>query len=664
VESCASEERKRSGTLTAAGVPAHQCRNIEAPPMRSKAGSRAGVAAAAGERQNKWRFSIPHAGAGGRVSRPAARAPSGKDVTALSNEQIGPHGVIRWGPYPELTLPAILVGYALGILIALSIGYASLILGFSIEGSELAAILGFGILRGMMRRNSIIENNINQTVASAVNGASAGMMFTVPALFILGETDFNAVLLVFACIAGGVLGIAFIIPLRKQMIDFERLTYPGGVAVATILKSPGAGIRKAVLLLAGAAVSGLLHFVSQATRFEYWNLGAVVGLPEYMNGVWYISLLTVGIAFIAGKGGFFFIVGGYVCYWILAPALAQMGLLPTPETLQAANASLTGYLRVALFRPVGIGMLIGGALTGIALALPLIVSAIRSMQAAAKVKTAVSQDEMPIKLLYVAVGAAALVLLVIAVNSVSEMGAVRGLFMAVLGTVWIWVAGVVLSECIGRTNWSPLSGMTLIAVTILVVISAGLGDSASIVSSIMVGAAACVAMAQATDLMLDLKTGYLVGALPRKQQIGQFLATWLGPIVIMALIFVLHQAYGLGSERLPAPQGQVVASMIQGILGGDVPLQKYVAGAGLGALLSASGIGGLGILVGLGFYLPFAIVLTYSIGTVLRIFLDWRVGHRISEDVGIPVAAGLIVGEALVGVGFALYYVISGSLAG
>ncbi|UCF41417.1 MAG: OPT/YSL family transporter [Gemmatimonadota bacterium] len=609
---------------------------------------------------------IGNSGPGARpaTSQTCCCASREKGRHPLSNEQIGPYGVIRRGPYPELTWPAILVGYALGILIALSIGYAALILGFSIEGSELAAILGFGILRGLMRRNSIIENNINQTVASAVNGASAGMMFTVPALFILGETDFNAVLLVFACIAGGVLGIAFIIPLRKQMIDFERLTYPGGVAVATILKSPGAGIRKAVLLLGGAAVSGLLHFVSQATRFEYWNLGAVIGLPEYMNGVWYLSLLTVGVAFIAGKGGFFFIVGGYVCYWILAPALAQMGLLPTPEMLDAANTSVTGYLRAALFRPVGIGMLIGGALTGIALALPLIVSAIRSMQEAAKVKTAVSQDEMPIKLLYAAVGGAALLLFVIALNSVSEMGLLRGLSMALLGTVWIWVAGVVLSECIGRTNWSPLSGMTLIAVTILIVISAGMGDSASIVSSIMVGAAACVAMAQATDLMLDLKTGYLVGAIPRKQQIGQFLATWLGPIVIMALIFILHQAYGLGSERLPAPQGQVLASMIEGILGGDVPLQKYVAGAGLGALLSASGIGGLGILVGLGFYLPFSIVLTYSIGTVLRIFLDWRVGHRFSDDVGIPVAAGLIVGEALVGVGFALYYIISGGLAG
>jgi putative OPT family oligopeptide transporter len=567
---------------------------------------------------------------------------------------------IRHGPYPELTLPAVIVGYGLGIVIALSIGYAALILGFSIEGSELAAILGFGILRGLLGRNSIVENNINQTIASAVNGASAGMMFTVPALFILGETQFNAILMVFACMAGGVLGIAFIIPLRKQMIDFERLTYPGGVAVATILKSPGAGVRKAILLLSGAGLSALIHFVSQASGFENWNLGALIGMPEYMNGIWYVSLLTIGVGFIAGKGGFFFIVGGYVCYWILAPFLAGFGFLPTAEVLAGADMGITDYLRVALFRPVGIGMLIGGALAGIALALPLITSAIRSMQAASKVKTAVSTDEMPIRLLYFAVAGATVLLLVIAIFSTKEVGFVRGALMGVLGTLWIWVAGVILSECIGRTNWSPLSGMTLIAVTILIVIASGIGDSAAIVSSVMVGAAACVAMAQATDLMLDLKTGYLVGATPRWQQTGQFLATWLGPIVIMALIFVLHQAYGLGSERLPAPQGQVLASMIEGILGGDVPIQKYAAGAGLGALLSTSGVGGLGILVGLGFYLPFNIVLTYSIGTVLRIVSDWKLGHRFSDDVGIPVAAGLIVGEALVGVGFALYYVAAG----
>jgi len=566
--------------------------------------------------------------------------------------------IIRRGPYPELTLTAVLVGYGLGIVIALSIGYASLILGFSIEGSELAAILGFGILRGILRRSSIVENNINQTIASSVNGASAGMMFTVPALFILGRTDFNAVLMVFSCIAGGILGIAFIIPLRRQMIDYERLTYPGGVAVATILKSPGAGVRKALLLLAGMALSGTVYFISQLIGFEHWNLGRIIGMPDYMNGIWFVSLMTVGVGFISGRGGVSFVIGGFVCYWILAPLLAAMDILPSPETLQALGQTMPNHLRLTFFRPVGIGMLIGGALTGIVLALPLIVGSVRSMHKAAKLKTALSKDEMPIRLLYIGIAGATLLLFIISVLSVKEMGIIRGGLMALLGTVWIWIAGVILSECIGRTNWSPLSGMTLIAVTILIVISSGLGKTAAIISSVMVGAAACVAMAQATDLMLDLKTGYLVGASPRKQQIGQFLATWLGPIVIIALIFVLHKAYTLGSERLPAPQASALAEMVEGILGGEVPVQKYIAGAGLGALLSASGIGGLGILVGLGFYLPFSIVLTYSIGMLLRIILDFRKGPTFSEDVGIPIAAGLIVGEALIGVGFAVFFVL------
>jgi len=566
--------------------------------------------------------------------------------------------IIRTGPYPELTLTAILVGYGLGIVIALSIGYANLILGFSIEGSELAAILGFGILRGLLRRSSIVENNINQTIASSVNGASAGMMFTVPALVILGRTDFNAVLMVCSCIAGGILGIAFIIPLRRQMIDYERLTYPGGVAVATILKSPGAGVRKAMLLLAGMALSSTVYFISQLVGFEHWKLGRFIGMPDYMNGIWFVSLMTVGVGFISGRGGVSFVIGGIVCYWILAPLLAAMDILPSPETLQSLDRTMPTHLRLIFFRPVGIGMLVGGALAGIVLALPLIVSSIRSMHQASKLKTALSKDELPIKLLYIGIAGATLLLFVISILSVKNMGILRGGLMALMGTVWIWVAGVILSECIGRTNWSPLSGMTLIAVTILIVISSGLGKTAAIISSVMVGAAACVAMAQATDLMMDLKTGYLVGASPRKQQIGQFLATWLGPIVILALIFVLHKAYTLGSERLPAPQATVLANMIEGILGGQVPVQKYIAGAGLGALLSASGIGGLGILVGLGFYLPFYIVLTYSIGMLLRIILDWRKGQRFSEDVGIPIAAGLIVGEALIGVGFAVYFVV------
>jgi putative OPT family oligopeptide transporter len=270
-------------------------------------------------------------------------------------------------------------------------------------------------------------------------------------------------------------------------------------------------------------------------------------------------------------------------------------------------------------------------------------------------------EELPIQMLYVGVAGAFIVLTVIAVYSVQEIGWARGAVMAIIGTLWIWVAGVVLSECIGRTNWSPLSGMTLIGITLLIFVTSGLGDRTAIVSSVIVGAAMCVAMAQATDLMLDLKCGYIVGATPKKQQIAQFLGSWIGPIVIIFLIVVLHKAYGLGSDALPAPQGQALASVIQGILGGDVPADKYLTGAGLGALLSASGIGGLGVLVGLGFYLPFNIVLTYTIGTLLRVFADWKAGAQWSEDVGIPIAAGLIVGEALVGVGYSMIIVFGAS---
>ncbi|HEY5643048.1 MAG TPA: OPT/YSL family transporter [Woeseiaceae bacterium] len=566
-------------------------------------------------------------------------------------------------PYPELTWVALITGWVIGVIIAVAIGYAALILGFSIEGSELAAILGFGVLRGILRRKSIIENNIVQTIASGVNGASSGMMFSVPALFLLGFGDkFDPVVLTFGCIAGAFLGIAFIIPLRKNMIDFERLTYPGGVAVATILKSPGAGVRKAQILLAAALVSAIVHWLTLHFEFDNYNLGALLGLPQYMNGIWYLSLMTIGVGFIAGRGGIAFIIGGFVAYWFLAPMLSITNSFP----LDAAGAVINtpGPLRLELFRPMGIGMLIGGAIMGVILAFPLILSAIRSMQKASRMSSSISNDEMPIRMLYFAIVGAAILLCVMAVTSAESVGLGRGIGMALLGTLWIWMAGIILSEAIGRTNWSPLSGMTLVGITLLIVLTQAFGmeRSDSIIAALMVGAATCVAMSQATDLMLDLKTGYLVGATPRMQQIGQFAGAWLGPIVVIMVIFVLHNAegYGLGSERLPAPQAQALASTIDGIMGGDVPTQKYVAGAVLGGILSAV-MGGLGITVGLGFYLPFNIVLTYSLGTLGRELSDRFRGKTWSEEVGIPLAAGLIVGEALVGVGNALYIVASSS---
>jgi len=522
---------------------------------------------------------------------------------------------IHYGPYPELTWPALLVGYFLGAIIAVSIGYASLKLGFSIEGSELAAILGWAILRGLMRRTSIVENNINQTIASAVNGASAGLMFTLPALYILGRTgnypgvtDFSQVLMVLAAITGGVIGLAFVIPLRKQMIDFNRLAYPGGIAVAAILKSPGAGMRKAVYLLVGAAISGLAHFavlhLPESLPFisgEDYLLGQQVGAPAILNLAFYLSLLTVGVGFLSGRGGLVFGLGGFICYWLIGPLLIKYGSQTGDQSLVAVLEGGPGALRTALFRPSGIGVLIGAAVGGIIAAFPLIRSAIVSMQKSQEEGTGES-DELPIKFLYGAIGLGVIALVVLAFLSSPEMGLARAAGMALLGTLWIWVAGVIVSECLGRTNWSPLSGMTLIAITILIFIASGMASTEVLISSMVVGVAICVAIAQAGDMMLDLKSGYLVGASPKKQQIGQLLGTWLGPILVMALIVVLEKAYGLGTEALPAAQATALASVMEGIVGGDVPTFRYAAGAGLGAILSFSGLGGIGVMIGLGFY--------------------------------------------------------------
>lgn len=572
---------------------------------------------------------------------------------------------VRRGPYPEFTWTAVLVGWAIGALIAISIGYAALILGFAIEGSELAAILGWGVLRGVMRRTSIVENNINQTIASAVNGASSGIMFSVPALFILSRTegfesvaDFNTPLMILACITGCVLGLAFVIPLRKQMIDFDRLAYPGGIAVATILKSPGAGVRKAVLLLSGALISGVAHLLVLTLMGEDhdWHAGDQFGLPSMLNISLYLSVMTLGVGYLSGKGGFWFGCGGFICYFLLSPLLGQFGGEGVAGMVSSPNE-----MRGVLYKPLGIGMLVGAAVGGIVAAFPLIASAFKSMHAAGQQKDSginAYNDEMPIRFLYAAIAIGLLVMVFIAFESVPEMTLGRAVAMAVLGTLWVWVAGVVVAECIGRTNWSPLSGMTLIAVTILILIAkGGLDSAAAITSSMVVGAAICLAISQASDMMLDLKSGYLVGAIPRRQQVAQFVGAWLGPVIVIFLMFLLNGQYEIGSDRLPAPQAQALASVTEGILNDNVPAYRYTAGAGLGLLLATSGLGGIGVLIALGFYMPFQIALTYTIGNVLRIVSDKSLGSKFSHEVGIPIAAGLIVGEALVGVGNALYQV-------
>jgi len=573
------------------------------------------------------------------------------------------------GDYPEFTWVAVLVGWAIGSLLTISVAYASLMLGFSIEGSELAAILGWGILRGAMKRTSIVENNINQTIASAVNGASSGIMFSVPALLILAKQEqfaelgeIHQPLFILAAMTGCVVGLSFVIPLRKQMIDFDRLPYPGGIAVATILKSPGAGVRKAALLLGGVLFAAACQLtVLWATGAEHtdWNVGQWLSLPSLLNISFYVSIMTIGVGYLSGRGGFWFGAGGFICYFLLSPLLFLFA-----ETSVSQLAQSPDSLRISLYRPTGIGMLIGAALGGILGALPMIFGAVNALRGASH-RTAgevAEKDEMPLWLLYLMIVAGGLVMLVLAwIVGAGQVSLGRALLVVFLGVCWIWVAAVIVAECVGRTNWSPLSGMTLIAVTLLIFVVKTDTDSLTTIRvAMVVGTAVCLAISQASDMMLDLKSGYLIGAIPRRQQIAQFIGTWLGPILVVWLMMLLHttnQDGGMGSDSLPAPQATALATTIESIVSGNAPTYRYTAGAGLGLLLALSGLGGIGVLIGLGFYMPFGVVLTYTIGNTMRVLSDRFLGKNFGYETGVPVAAGLIVGEALVGVGSAIWQV-------
>ena len=309
------------------------------------------------------------------------------------------------GKYREITFAAVFTGLLIGVVMNAAITYSGLKIGFTLGGSAIAAVLGWGVLRGLLRKGTIIENNICQTIASSVNTSNSGVIFTVPVLFLLGiELDFW--MLAAACGAGAILGVAFIIPTRKQMVDLERLRFPTGTAVAAVLRSPGEGVRKAFVLVAGILVSMLVYWFTQAhvleiggkvmwgyERLGEWvasrqgwdmswlgdetmDLGALLTskVPWVAENAWHptfqfvwaIAPFAIGAGFITGKPGLVVLAGGILANFVITPLAFELGWMSPDVTAEGAVSAGRG----AMNRNIGIGMLMGGALIGLIFAFP------------------------------------------------------------------------------------------------------------------------------------------------------------------------------------------------------------------------------------------------------------------------------------------------------
>lgn len=584
-------------------------------------------------------------------------------------------------PYREVTVAAVVTGILAGVVMSAAVTYSGLKIGFTIGGSAIGAVVGWGVLRGILKRGTVVEANICQTIASSINISNSGLIFTVPVLFLLGS-EFSVGWLTAACVAGAILGVAFIIPTRKQMIDFERLRFPTGTAVATVLRSPGEGVRKAWVLLVGIALAMAVVFFKQAQTLGLpgWaDLGAWLGLPGVTNEdvdvgawilripfvgehlwsesftfVWALAPFALGAGFITGPPGLVILAGGVLAYFVLAPVALSQGWLP-PDTLPGDAGEAA---RGAMSRPLGIGMLMGGALVSLAVAFPAIGAALRSMRT--RGGSNAKLQELSIVWLYVAVGLAFALLFVAALRTIEGSSAGQALVIALVGTAWIWFSGIVVAQCTGMTDWSPISGMALLTVMLCLLLTGN-----QVVPAVLIGAAVCVATILCADMMQDLKTGSLVGGIPRRQQLVELSVVWIGPLVSMATVFLIAEKnqslygapFGAGTDR-GAPQAAALHAAIDGLRGGSAPVHLYGMGGLMGILLSASGFTGLGVLVGLSMYLPLAYLLPYGLGCVIQMVTTKVKGATWAESWGVPLAAGLIVGDGLLEVVFAAVHVL------
>jgi len=430
-------------------------------------------------------------------------------------------------PYRELTAASLIGGVLVGIVLNVGIVFAGMQIGFTIVGSTVGAILGFGFLRGVLRKGSILEVNVFQTVASSVNIVNAGIIFTVPVLFLLGrqqEIDYSLLLL--ATISGSLLGVVMIIPLRKQIIEYERLRFPSAVGVAAILKSPGAGKRKAALLLVAVAVSAALTALaldwSTMRPLDLWlfeldltleegeapatllpasiPLGEAIGFPAGFRLVLAMSLLTFGAGYLAGRPGLVVLYGTLLNYWFLIPATVSLGWLPPleePLTLDVWGRSEEAYAGFGAFAEifrkytsslVGIGMILGGAIAGVFIALPALKAAFASLRGGARSGSG-RMEEVPFRVLGICFALGLVGLLFAAKATAGDALGLAPILLAVLASiVWMWLAGLVVAQTTGRTDWSPLSGLALLAVAIAMGIL-GTSDDA-ILPAVTIGAIA------------------------------------------------------------------------------------------------------------------------------------------------------------------------------
>ena len=576
---------------------------------------------------------------------------------------------------PEFTVTALLIGILLAIVFGAANAYLGLLVGMTVSASIPAAVISMGIIRVILRKDSILENNMVQTIGSAGESVAAGAIFTLPALFLWaeeGKIDFPSILTIFLiALFGGVLGVCFMVPLRQALIVEEHgtLPFPEGTACAEVLLAGEEGGSKAGTVFAGLGIAAVYKFLADGTQLFKSEIGhAFESYKGSQVGIQVLPALA-GVGYICGpKISSYMFAGGTLSWFVLMPMIALFGadatIFPASKTVTelltmeggGPSALWSNYIKY-----IGAGAVATGGIISLIKSLPLIIRTFKQAIDSMKNKNAAhkglrTEQDLPIPVLIAVALVIAVLIWLIPTFPVNLIGA---LIIVVFGFFFATVSSRMVG-LIGSSN-NPVSGMTIATLLFATVILKATGTTGitGMVGAISIGGIICIVAAIAGDASQDLKTGFIVGATPKKQQLGEIIGVVASAAAIGFVLYLLNEAWGYGTEKIPAAQATMMKMLVEGIMNGELPWALIFIGVFIAIVVEILHMPVMPFAVGM--YLPFSLSAGIMAGGVVRILVEKRKGtekeKKARTDRGLLFTSGMIAGEGIVGILLALFAV-------
>lgn len=565
---------------------------------------------------------------------------------------------------PEFTATSIIMGILLAVIFGAANAYLGLRVGMTVSASIPAAVIAMGVIRVVMRKNSILESNIVQTVGSAGESLAAGAIFTLPALFLWaaeGKMDKPSVIeITLIALIGGLLGVFFMVPLRNALIVKEHgvLPYPEGTACAEVLLAGEEGGANASTVFAGMGFGALFKFIVDGVKVVPGEIGASVkGFAGEIGTQIYPAVMSVG--YICGpKISSYMFAGSLISWLVLIPLIVLFGenliLYPGTETIGAIyEAGGASGIWSSYIRYIGAGALAAGGIISLCKSLPLIITtfrdAMKGLKGAGATDNKRTSQDLSMKLILIVILILTLLVWLVPAIPVSLVGAI---IVVIFGFFFATVSSRMVG-LVGSSN-NPVSGMAIATLLIATIILKITGDAGAhgMQGAIGIGSIICIVAAIAGDTSQDLKTGYLLGSTPKKQQIGEIIGVVAAAFAIGGVLYLLDSAWGFGSKELAAPQATLMKMIVEGVMENNLPWTLVFIGVFIAITVEILGIPVLPFAIGV--YLPIHLNTCIMVGGIVRLVFDKMKKEEKEKEAiisdGILYCSGMIAGEGLIGI--------------